>query len=90
MQIDTYGDQITTRKTHSCSQFSEPWSIDDTDGFQKFPRHTKLKNDWKTYCNLGKFDVERVEFTTKWGLPNCEGYCTTKQHRSSIYTSDIN
>ena len=58
-------------------------------GFRRFLGLTKLKNDWKTYCNHGKFDVECVEFTTKWRLPNCEGYCTMKQHCSSICTYDI-
>ena len=40
--------------------FPEPQYIDGTDGFQKITRPTKLKNDWKTYCNHGKFDVECV------------------------------
>ena len=41
--------------------------------FQKIPRPTKLKNDWKTQCNHRKFDVERVEFTQRWRLPDYEG-----------------
>ena len=49
----------------------------------KIRRHTVI-----TVAN--KCDVKCVEFNTTWCWPDCEEYCTVKQYRSSICTSDIN
>ena len=63
-------------KTQSVSSVSRALVYRFSEGFQKIPRPTKLKNDWKTYCNHGKFDIECVEFTTTLHSPDCERYCT--------------
>ena len=87
----TNGDQTTTWKDTQWYQCLQSLSLSMAQTvFGRFLGPTKLKDYCKTFCNHGKFDIICVKFTTAWCSPDCEWYCTVKQHCSSIYTLYIN
>ena len=86
----TDGDQTTTGKDTEWYQCFQSLSLSMAQTvFKRFLCPTKLKDYCKTYRTRRKFDVECVKFTTAWCSPDCEGYCTPKQHCSNNCTLDI-
>ena len=84
---ETRWDQTTTGKDTKWKQCFQSFSLSMAQTIcRRILCPTMLNNDWKTYRNHGRFDVECVEFTTTLLSHDLERYCTVKQHHSSICT----